>query len=420
MRRQLRRALVTTMGRPLHWFSNTVQAVAAVNGTLAALYYLLFSRAFRREQQATLAGKVAYHRCRGRLGASSTVLRRNIHRLEKGLIMSPRRIPFALDYLDETVEHFVASFQEGTLNARELEWADHVLAEYFACTGHEPAVERCRRLYLAVKQEAAGGREGRVADRLIPSPQGALPHCPVPYDDILALLKRRRSVRWFVPRPVPRGVVEKAVRAASLAPSACNRQPFWFELLEAPLEAKRVAELAMGTQGFSQNIPCLLVLVGDLQAFPHERDRHVIYIDASLAAMSLMLAIESLGLSSCPINWPDIPSRERAMQRALGLKVHQRPIMLIALGYADPEGGVPSSQKKPVSLLLRCSTPSSSRSRTSASAANSQAPPPRRRRCSSSATGGRRGRGDASRRRVERPQGRVQQIRTQVEETTSD
>lgn len=341
------------MGRPLQWVSDKVQAIAAVNATFAALYYLFFSRAFCREQQATLAGKVAYRRSRGRLGASSTILRRNIHRLEKGLIMRPRRIPFALDYLGETVEHFVAAYREGTLNAQELEWADHVLAEYFACTGHEPAVERWRRLYLAAKQETEGDREGRSAQRLIPAPQRNLPHCPVLYDDLLTLLQRRRSVRWFEPRPVPRDVVEKAVQAASLAPSACNRQPFWFEVLSAPLEAQRVAELAAGAQGFSDNIPCLLVLVGDLQAFPYERDRHVIYIDASLAAMALMLAIESLGLSSCPINWPDIPSRERAMQRALGLKVHQRPIMLIALGYADPEGGVAASQKKPVSLLLR-------------------------------------------------------------------
>ena len=353
MRRQLRQVLVNTLGRSLQWVSNRVVRVAALNGTFASLYYLLVSRSFRREQQATLAGKVAYHRSRGRLGASSTVLRRNIHRLEKGLIMRPRRIPFALDYIGETVDHFITACQEGAINAQELDWADHVLTEYFACTGHEPAVIRWRRLYYSVKREKKVDLEGRISTRLIPYSQGTLPQCPVPYEDFLTLLRKRRSVRWFEPRAVPHDLVEKAVQAASLAPSACNRQPFWFELFSVPHEAQHVAQLAMGTQGFSQNIPCLLVMVGDLQAFPHERDRHLIYVDASLAAMSFMLAIETLGLSSCPINWPDIPSRESTMQKALGLKVHQRPIMLIALGYADPDGGIPYSQKKPLELLLR-------------------------------------------------------------------
>lgn len=357
MRSDLARTLVGTWRRCSRWVSNRVEDAAALDGRCAALYYLLFSRAFQREQQATLAGRVAYRRHRGRLGPSSTLLRRNIHRLEKGLVMRPRRTPFALDYLGETVEHFVAAVREGSLDAREVDWADDVLAEYFACVGEDPAVDRWRGLYRAVTPGRGGDSAVRDGARLVPAPRRTLPGSPVSYEDFLALARRRRSVRWFEPRPVPREVVEKAVEAASLAPSACNRQPFWFELLATPLEARRVAELALGTQGFATNIPCLLVLVGDLQAFPHERDRHVIYIDASLAAMSLMLAIESLGLSSCPINWPDVPSQERAMQQALGLEIHQRPIMLVALGYADPEGGVPCSQKKPVSLLLRSRGP---------------------------------------------------------------
>lgn len=350
---RIRWLLSNTVARFLRGVSSLVVQVAALNSIFSTLYYLLGSQSFRREHQATLAGKAAYHRSRGRLGGSSTVLRRNIHRLEKGLIMRPRRIPFALDYIGETVENFVAACRDGTVDSQELKWADHILTEYFTCTEHEKAISHWRQLYLSVRHVDKEDPDGRLFPRLIPYPHEKLPCCPVLYDEFLTLLRRRRSVRWFEPRPVRRELVEKAVLAASTAPSACNRQPFWFELLSEPHDAQKVAQLAMGTQGFYQNIPCLLVIVGDLQAFPHERDRHLIYVDASLAAMSFMLAIETLGLSSCPINWPDIASRERRMQKALGLKVHQRPIMLIALGYADPQGGIPYSQKKPVSLLLR-------------------------------------------------------------------
>jgi nitroreductase len=109
----------------------------------------------------------------------------------------------------------------------------------------------------------------------------------------------------------------------------------------------------MGTTGYAENIPALVVVLGDLSCYPEERDRHVAYIDASLAAMQFMLALETLGLASCPINWPDIEYRERLMDRELELPPHLRPVMLLAVGYAEPSGGVPFSAKKAGAALLR-------------------------------------------------------------------
>ena len=50
----------------------------------------------------------------------------------------------------------------------------------------------------------------------------------------------------------------------------------------------------------------IIVIVGELDAYEYDRDRHLIYIDGSLAAMTFMLALETLGLSSCPINWSGV------------------------------------------------------------------------------------------------------------------
>jgi nitroreductase len=175
----------------------------------------------------------------------------------------------------------------------------------------------------------------------------------VDYQDFLALCRQRRSVRWFEQRAVPREPVLQALQAAAQAPSACNRQPFLFRYFERPEDAQRIAGIAMGTTGYAQNVPALVVLLGDLGCYPEERDRHVPYIDASLAAMQFMLALETLGLASCPINWPDVEWIERRMDQELELPPHLRPVMLIALGYPDPEGGVPFSAKKSSDLLLR-------------------------------------------------------------------
>jgi nitroreductase len=110
----------------------------------------------------------------------------------------------------------------------------------------------------------------------------------------------------------------------------------------------------MGTTGYAHQIQSLVVLLGDWSCFEDERDRHLPYIDGSLAAMQFMLALETLGLASCPINWPDLEPLERKMEHELNLPPYIRPIMLIAVGYPDPDGGVAYSAKKsPESVLQK-------------------------------------------------------------------
>jgi nitroreductase len=95
------------------------------------------------------------------------------------------------------------------------------------------------------------------------------------------------------------------------------------------------------------------VIVGKQRNFFSERDRHLIYIDSSLAAMSFLFALEVQGISSCCVNWPDIAENETAMSDLLELAPDERPIMLVALGYPDPEGMVANSTKKALPQLRR-------------------------------------------------------------------
>jgi len=335
-----------------------VLPLASVARGIASAYYLLLNPRFGREHRAVLAGRLAYDCSLGVARRSNPMLRRNIHRLEKALVMRPRNPVFAEDYIGETVAAFLGADEQATLDSGELKWAHDVLTAYFAAVGESEVVTRARAQFRAAVAGPGPGGEGlrgpvgREASWQ-PQAQAANARGPVAYDDFLLLCRQRRSVRWFRQRPVPRELVERAVAAAAQAPSACNRQPFVFRYFDSPAEAARIAALAMGTTGYAQNVPALIVVLGDLSAFAEERDRHLIYIDGALASMQLMLALETLGLASCPINWPDIERREQQMARELGLPPHIRPVMLIAIGYADPDGGVPYSAKKPVDALLR-------------------------------------------------------------------
>ncbi|WP_156680813.1 nitroreductase family protein [Sphingomonas profundi] len=320
---------------------------AVANRFAAAAYYAFANHELLRESRAVAAGQLRYAADHKSGASSYFLLRRNIHRLEKGLIMRPRRPVFATDFIDETVATFdrAMTAAAGEWNS-ELVWADDVLTDYFAVVDTaDPKVAGAYARFVAVEKAM---RAPAMEARSVPYARDLSGPAPVAFDAFMALTRRRRSVRWYLDRPVPRDLVDRALAAAGQAPSACNRQPFMFRIFDDPARAAEVAAIPMGTRGFSQQLPAVAVVVGQLRAYPYERDRHVIYIDGSLAAMSFMLALETLGLSSVPINWPDQEPHESRMRAALNLAEDERVVMLIGFGWPDPDGQVPYSTKRPV------------------------------------------------------------------------
>jgi len=324
----------------------------SVNGFLASLYFTLFSRRFFGEHHAVLKGRLQYYQDLAAAGRSSPMLRRNIHRIEKGLVMQPRRPVFGERFIGETVGEFDRAMGTDGFSADELRWAGDVLQEYFSVVSDTPAIAEARRAF----SDAAEPTPEFAVDPMRkskPYPRAQSPETTLQFEDLHTLYRRRRSVRWYMEKQVPAELIAQAIEAAAQAPSACNRQPFRFITTTDPKQASRIAECAGGTAGFSQQLPAIIVVVGDLSAYPLERDRHLIYIDAALASMQLMLAAETLGLSTCPINWPDVALAEQRIRDLLALPAHERVIMLIAIGYGDPKGGVPFSQKKQRDLLVK-------------------------------------------------------------------
>ena len=321
------------------------------NGFLGSVYFSLFSRRFYGEHHAVLSGRLRYYEDLQGGGRSSPQLRRNIHRLEKGLVMKPRRPVFAEGFILETVQAFDRARTTPEYSVEELRWASDVLEEYFSVVSDTTVIKKARLAFAAPGDTPAAPDDGR-QHRSKPYPRSSSPAPAMSFEDLHSLFVRRRSVRWYLQKQVPAELICKAIDAAAQAPSACNRQPFRFIVSTQQEWASRIAECAGGTAGFSQQLPAIIVVVGDLSAYPLERDRHLIYIDASLANMQLMLAAETLGLSTCPINWPDVDSAEQRIRELLKLPAHERVIMLVAIGYGDPASGVPYSQKKQSDLLV--------------------------------------------------------------------
>jgi len=340
-------------------FEEWLLRLALARPRFATLYYFFADRSFDREIHAVLHGKMAQHN-RDHSAADEAarfMLRRNIHRLEKGLLMRLRRSVFAEDYLDETTTAFAnvmasltghMSDDDASVVDPLFHWADDVLEEYFGSVSETETVTRCREAYHVERVSLNGAAECTPGSQRRVPYRRAVDPLSITIDDIAALAWRRRSVRWFEQRPVPREMIDRALEVALQSPSACNRQPFVFHVFDDPALVREVCEIPMGTKGYGHNIPAVAVIVGRQRAYFSERDRHLIYIDGSLAAMGFMYALEVQGLSSCPINWPDIEKKERQMADLIGLDPDERPVMLVAIGYPDPDGLVAYSQKKPI------------------------------------------------------------------------
>lgn len=199
---------------------------------------------------------------------------------------------------------------------------------------------------------------------------------------VSAALERRKSVRAFLPRPVPRDRLEAIVRRAARAPSGGNLQPWHVRIidgnaiealkrlmhrrvLEAPqgeempcffypdslteaqvCRKQRNGEILYGALGIDRNdaearrswnllnfqffgAPSAIFLLLDRNATPFQ------WLDLGVYVQSLLLLLEEAGLAACP--QADWALYGETVRRELGLDETTMLICGIAIGHADPD-----------------------------------------------------------------------------------
>ncbi len=323
-----------------------IEQKGEVNSFYASLYYGIFNESFRRQHYSTLSGIKKFN-TRGNLNVATLI--RNLHRIEKGLIMPERRAIFAKDFIGETVSHFLElqTFMMDK-NPGLHKYSIDILETYFKIIDKED-VDISRAYEIFRKSQ----KYDNVNITKAPFLRNETVLSEVNYFQFYQLTKQRRSVRFFLQKSVPRELIEKAVIAGLQSPSACNRQPFRLVIADDKEFKDQMGSIPMGAENYYKNVPVFIAIIGDLSNYFSERDRNLIYIDGSLFAMSFMLALETLGLSSCPINWPDIEEKEQKLAHLLNLKEYERCVMFIGLGFADPKALIPYSQKKGIPDIVQ-------------------------------------------------------------------
>src|SRR4051812_34069338 len=162
---------------------------------LSDLYYFLFNNSFRREHQATLAGKVKHVKEAEELKVNYFMLIRNTHRIEKGLLMRPLKSVFAKDYIGETLDIFSTIWKrDKEVSNPQLKWCRDVLQEYFIKSGDDSYVQTQKQKFAALMNWA-----NEVPDKkYIPYYRNSEHHSSICYNEFYKLTRQRRSVRWYL------------------------------------------------------------------------------------------------------------------------------------------------------------------------------------------------------------------------------
>ncbi len=124
-------------------------------------------------------------------------------------------------------------------------------------------------------------------------------NAPVGVDDLMELMRCRRSRRVFVDIPLTQSEKVAICRAAQYAPSSCNRQSLYLIFVE-DLELKRfVASTVPGGHQFFAKAPCILLIVSDAGDYRYPEDRTGPFSDGAVAAQNIYLLCETMGLGCC-------------------------------------------------------------------------------------------------------------------------
>lgn len=171
-------------------------------------------------------------------------------------------------------------------------------------------------------------------------------------DDPERFFLSRYSVRDFRPDPVPEEVLRRALVLALKTPSVCNRQAWHVYHISERARIDSALALQNGNRGFGHEIPCLLIITADLSAFDTRNERFQHWIDGGMFSMSMVMALHSLGISTCCLNWSKGAIDDLRLRKIAGIRGPHTVVMMMAAGYPNENLKVCYSARKPVCSFL--------------------------------------------------------------------
>ncbi|MCB9555333.1 MAG: nitroreductase family protein [Deltaproteobacteria bacterium] len=190
---------------------------------------------------------------------------------------------------------------------------------------------------------------------------------------MLAELKMRRSVREFSAEPIPRQVLIDCIATAAQAPSGANKQPWTFVLVTDPTRKREIRQAAekeeqafyrggagerwlrdlapLGTgweKPFLETAPALIAVFAQTRGSEATSRHYYVQESVGIACGFLIAALHHAGLATLT----HTPSPMRFLSELLGRPTHERPYLLLPVGYPAQGCQVPALARKGLDQLL--------------------------------------------------------------------
>lgn len=149
---------------------------------------------------------------------------------------------------------------------------------------------------------------------------------------VLDAISARTSIRAYQDRPVGADTVELLLRAAMSAPSARNRQPWAFIVVDDKDLLRQLADSLPYAQSAAA-APIAVVVCGVLTESQGATNAGWWVQDAAAASENLLLAAHAVGLGAVWTGVYSYEDRVRAVRNVLGLPRHVVPLNVIPIGY---------------------------------------------------------------------------------------
>jgi len=169
---------------------------------------------------------------------------------------------------------------------------------------------------------------------------GSLPVCAQQDVGALALILNHYSTRDFVAGAIPDVDIELIVQAGIRAPSAANRQPWYFTVVQNPVLAKKLV-----SNNEDGNVLIVVSAVGD------GKTNNVQILDCALAVQSIYLAAQALGYGSRIYTGP-IDNLNKNFKGDLSLPNGHSAVALVRVGKIKPDAVSSASARKRAAELV--------------------------------------------------------------------
>lgn len=183
-------------------------------------------------------------------------------------------------------------------------------------------------------------------------------------------IKKRRTVRDFSNRPVPREIIENCIKAAGTAPNGANRQPWHFVVVSKP-EIKKEIRIAaekeerdfyenrapaewlealspLGTnknKSFLETAPYLIVIFSqsyEMTSDGRKLKNYYVQESVGIATGILITALHYSGL----VSLTHTPAPMKFLNKILNRPSNEKPFLILVVGYPAKNAKVPDIQKK--------------------------------------------------------------------------